>query len=64
MSKMMVDIKIGETLRVGDALIKLIHKSGQLARLEVTANPDIVIQTPNHPARMSVLPNNGVQHHG
>jgi len=29
MSKMMVDIKIGETLRVGDAAIKLIQKSGQ-----------------------------------
>jgi hypothetical protein len=64
MSKMMVDIKIGETLRVGDAAIKLIQKSGQLARLEVTANSDTAIQIPNHPARMSVLPNNGVQHHG
>lgn len=59
----MVDIKVGETLQVGTATIKLTQKSGQVARLEVTAGSDTEIRVPKHIARMSVLQNNGV-HHG
>lgn len=62
MNKLMVDVKVGETLYVGQSAIKLTQKSGQVARLEVTANPETEIRVPKHIARMSVLQNNGVQH--
>lgn len=66
MSKMTVDIKVGETLQIGSATIKLEKKSGQMARLEVTASPETPITVPKTTARMSALPisTDGAQHHG
>ncbi|MGL5156742.1 MAG: hypothetical protein ACRC9H_17765 [Aeromonas veronii] len=53
MSKLTVTIKVGETLRIGDTLIRLEKKSGQLAHLVIDADPGITI-TP--PARKSASP--------
>lgn len=64
MSKMMVDVRVGEALFIGDTSIKLNKKSGQVARLEITTNPDIEIRVPKTSARMSVLQMTGVQTHG
>jgi len=64
MSKMMVDVKVGEALFVGDTSIKLNKKSGQVARLEITTSPDIEIRVPKTSARMSVLQTTGVHSHG
>ncbi|MDR0457842.1 MAG: hypothetical protein LBH10_02250 [Burkholderiaceae bacterium] len=38
-----VDLKVGESVAVGDALITLSQKSGQRARLAVRANPSIAV---------------------
>lgn len=46
MSKLTIDLKIGETLRIGGASIRLEKKSGQLARLAVVADPSILVTTP------------------
>ncbi len=43
MGKLTVDLRIGESLHVGDAIIQLERKNGQLARLVVTADNHIKI---------------------
>lgn len=54
MSKLTVDIKVGETLTVGTTTIRLEKKSGQLARLVIQADNNTPITTPKA-ARMSVF---------
>ncbi len=44
MGKLTVDLRIGESLHVGDAIIQLERKNGQLARLVVTADNHIKIK--------------------
>ena len=55
MSKMTVDLKVGETLTIGAATVRLEKKSGQVARLVIEADPDTQIKTP---ARKSAHPAN------
>ena len=50
MTKMHVDLKPGQALIVGDAVIRLEKKSGQVARLLIEAAPETQIKPP---ARMS-----------
>lgn len=50
MNKMHVDLKLGQVLLIGDAVIRLEKKSGQVARLLIEAAPDTQIKPP---ARMS-----------
>ena len=50
MGKLTVDLRIGESLHVGDAIIQLERKNGQLARLVVTADNHIKI---NHKLKSS-----------
>lgn len=46
MNKMSIDLKVGETLNIGGATVRLVKKSGQLARLEVWADQSIPIDKP------------------
>jgi hypothetical protein len=46
MTKMHVDIKPGQALIVGDTVIRLEKKSGQVARLLIEAAPDTPIKPP------------------
>ena len=46
MNKMHVDLKPGQALIVGDAVIRLEKKSGQVARLLIEAAPDTQIKPP------------------
>lgn len=39
-----LDLKINETIQIGDVLITLIKKTGQLARLSIDASKDIDIK--------------------
>lgn len=70
MSKMTVDLKVGETLAIGLATIRLEQKSGQRARLVIDAEPGTQITTPKAKreaaatARMSVLQTPPEQPHG
>lgn len=59
MSKLTIDLKVGQSLTIGTASVTLMRKSGQLARLEILADADTEIRTPNRqasatPARKSV----------
>ncbi len=56
-TKLTVDLKVNETLMVGTTAIRLEKKSGQIARLVVSAEPQTTITTPNA-ARMSALQDN------
>lgn len=47
--KMSIDLRVGETLRVGDALIRLERKDGRRVRLLVQAPRTTKIQTPPKP---------------
>lgn len=42
--RVVVDLKVGELLEVGGALVRLVHKSGQLARLAVSAPSNVSVQ--------------------
>ena len=44
MSKSIHDLKVGQTLKIGNATIRLEKKSGQLARLVVQAPTDTIVQ--------------------
>ena len=61
MNKMSIDLKVGETLTIGGATVLLVKKSGQLARLVVTADPETTI-TPPYAARKSVLQPENLEH--
>lgn len=39
------DIKVGESIKVGDAVITIQAKSGQICTLQIDAPPDVRIQT-------------------
>lgn len=70
MSKMTVDLKVGETLCIGAATVRLEQKSGRLARLVIVADEDTPITTPKSrrepasDARMSALHIETGAHHG
>lgn len=53
---MSVDLKYGQTLTIGGAQVQLVKKSGQLARLLVTADESIVITPPGQPTASSGAP--------
>ena len=40
-----VDVRVGETLLIGSARVRLEHKSGQRARLSVTAPAGVRVET-------------------
>ena len=46
MTKMHVDLKPGQALIVGNSVIRLEKKSGQVARLLIEADPDTPIKPP------------------
>lgn len=49
MTVMRADVKVGQSLRLsgtGDAMIRIIAKSGQLARLEILAAETMAIELP------------------
>lgn len=58
-TKLAVDLKVNETLIVGSATIRLEKKSGQIARLVVSAEKDTPIITPNEARKSAaeVVPN-------
>lgn len=41
-----VDLKVGETMTIGSARVRLEEKSGKRARLSVTAPPSLAIELP------------------
>lgn len=46
MTKFTTDLRVGECLMIGDATVRLEKKSGQVARLVITANSDTQIINP------------------
>lgn len=62
MTKMHVDLRVGEVLVIGGAAIRLEKKSGQVARLAIVADEGTEIKNPTQ-ARKSALQPTGA-HHG
>ena len=54
--KMSIDLRVGETLRVGDALIRLERKDGRRVRLLVQAPRTTKIQPPAKPSAQECAP--------
>lgn len=44
MARLTIDLRIGETLQVGDATITMSQKSGQLARLVIEAGKEVPVK--------------------
>ncbi len=61
MSRMFIELKVGEVLIIGTTQVRLEKKSGQVARLAIVADESTVIDTPKprrdatNKARMSAL---------
>lgn len=54
-SSLVFDVRAGERLALsGAATIELVHKSGQLCRLFVTAPRDVLVQLEKKPAPQAV----------
>lgn len=41
-----IELRAGETVRIGDSMVTLTHKSGQRARLAICADPKTLIVRP------------------
>lgn len=41
------DLRVGETLEIGEAKIRLVHKSGKVASLVIDAPPSVKIKHPD-----------------
>lgn len=39
-----MDLATTDALKIGDVIIKLVHKSGKRARLQIEAHPDIKVE--------------------
>lgn len=50
---MIVELRDGDVLQIGDATVRLKHKSGQRALLIIDAPRSLTITPPNRIARMS-----------
>ena len=61
MSKLYVELKVGESLYIGNTVISLESKSGQRARLAINVDENLIITTPQK-QRMSA--NEKEKHHG
>ena len=55
---MHVDLKVGESIKVGDAVLKLVIKSGQVVRLSIDADKTIPIQRVNNEKPNSLIAKN------
>lgn len=57
LSTLTIDVRLGERLAVsGMAIVELVHKSGQVARLRVTAPRDVkIIREPARDKRGEVV---------
>ena len=70
MNKMSIDLKVGETLTIGAATVRLEQKSGQIARLVIVADdatpitPPKARREPASEARKSALHIDPGAHHG
>lgn len=55
-----IDVRVGESLKIGEATITLEQKSGQVARLAIQADRSVPIQRVQQysPARMAAM--NGI----
>ncbi len=47
---MFVDIAVGDTLKVGDATVRLQFKGGRKARLKIDAPQDLTVEHQKDPA--------------
>lgn len=55
MAIMTKDLKIGESMVIGDAVVKLEEKSGQIARLSIRAPRDVRVKIVKEEGKTSLL---------
>lgn len=41
---LVLDVKVGDSIRIGDAVVTLVDKSGKVARLSIEASKDVPIK--------------------
>lgn len=55
-----VDLRVGETMTIGGAQVRLEDKSGKRARLKITAPPSLQIDPPARGSAAEILARRGV----
>ena len=60
MATLVMDLKQGESLNIGGAVVTLESKSGQLARLSIVADKSIPVSRVAHPASVAAIASGGI----
>lgn len=55
-----IELKVGESMKVGDALVTLLEKSGQRARLRIKAEDGVKVEHPVEKAQPQSFAHKGV----
>lgn len=55
-----LDLKVGESVKIGNAVVTLEDKSGKIARLAIQAGKDVPIQRLQHTPTAAHLAKNGL----
>lgn len=50
-----LDIKVGESIAIGDVILRLEKKSGQLARVAIDHSPSVTVKRLNPQAQVPVM---------
>jgi hypothetical protein len=58
-----VDLRVGETMTIGGARVRLEEKSGKRARLSITAPPSLRIEPPARGVAADLFARRGVLDH-
>lgn len=56
----MLELKVGESVRIGEATVTLDEKSGRVARLSIDAGKDVPITRVQAPASAQSMAKNGL----
>jgi sRNA-binding carbon storage regulator CsrA len=57
-----MELKPGEALTIGDVVVTLEAKSGQVARLSIVADKSVQVARVAHPASVAAIASGGIAH--
>lgn len=57
---LVLELKVGESVRIGDATVTLEEKSGKIARLSIEADKSVPISRVQQPSAMAQIAKNGI----
>lgn len=59
MARLTIDVRIGDSIQIGEATVTASHKSGQLVRLVIEADKDVPVKKLGASPSMQVIAERG-----